>query len=62
MNCEIIGCNTMLSTFHPSETRTDGISVQVLNTGKIYGLQHLCKETWLHKISTEINKVFTEKT
>ena len=24
-------------------------------------MQQLCKETWVHKISTEINKVFTEK-
>lgn len=42
MNCEIIGCNTMLSTFHPSEPRTDGIAIQVLNTERIYMICNIC--------------------
>ena len=42
MNCEIIGCTTSLSAFHPSKPRIDGIAVQVLSTGRIYMICNAC--------------------
>lgn len=42
MNCEIIGCNTILSVFNPSKPRIDGIIIQVLNTGRIYMVCNIC--------------------
>ncbi len=42
INCEIIGCGKEMEDFHPSKSRTDGILVQVLSTGKLYWMCNNC--------------------
>ncbi len=34
--CEISQCGREMTPFHPTKKRTDGITIQVLNTGRIY--------------------------
>lgn len=42
MKCEIPECNTELSVFNPLKQRTDGITVQVLNTDRVYIICNMC--------------------
>ncbi len=41
-NCEITGCNREMLPFHPKNERIDGITVQVLNTGRAYTICNNC--------------------
>lgn len=42
MTCEIIGCNHEMEPFHPSNERIDGITIQVLNTGRAFMVCNNC--------------------